>query len=119
MAGQVGAVAAARTAAAARGVGGAGDNGEKGEDAVSEQNTTGWLLWIDPRREAGTVAEVLKRSIETFRSKERWGGMAPNILAIRGGATAELVVAAGVAKLTIVENPVIGVGLYGLGIVDK
>ena len=76
----------------------------------------GWLLWIDPRQEIGTVAEVLERSIEAFRAKERWGGVAPDFLAIRGGAGAELAAAAADAKLMIVDNPVIGAGLYGLGV---
>ena len=86
---------------------------------MSEQNADGWLLWIDPRQEAGTVAEVLNRNVETFRSKERWGGAPPNVLEIRGAASAELSAAAAEAKLAIVGNPIIGAGLYALGIVDK
>ena len=86
---------------------------------MSEQNTAGWLLWIDPRQEVGTVAEILGRAVEAFRAKERWGSMAPNVLAIRGGASAELSAAAAGAKLAVIEDPVIGAGLYALGIVDK
>lgn len=75
-------------------------------------------LWIDPR--GHELAAGLERAIALFRSKDRWGGQAPNAVKahpdqLRNG----LGPVARAAGLEVLEDPRVAAGTYMLGLLRE
>lgn len=89
---------------------------------MADNGADKWL-WVDPRREdrfdPKTFDEgaFLARAIALFRSKEQWGGQAPNTVAAHPDQAEDgLRATAAALGLRVASDPLVAPGTYKLGI---